>query len=128
MSLLLFFYNLPIKIKCPPRSLVSPRGWSGAGKGVGMLTIGGFPYLKKYIGFLVSKLLGFKASWFQRFLAAKLQNLKDSPNVNFMFSCQILIPYSRFSRICLTGRRYLSVYICSDIFKMFEFPKSDLQK
>ena len=55
-----------------------PRGWPGAGVGVGMLGSRGFSW---FLGFkvswfqslLVAKSLGFNVSWFQSFKVSKIQ-------------------------------------------------------
>ena len=54
-----------------------PRGWSGAGVGVGVLRGRGIPLIEKIefevywcLGFLVSLVLGFLGSWFLSFLVS----------------------------------------------------------
>ena len=87
----------------PLRQATGPHR-SGAGVGVGMLRCWGFPYLKRFfgflvfcslvywfVGFLVSWFLGFKVYWFLGFKTSKFQGFNDPilPNVPFMFLIDI---------------------------------------
>ena len=58
-----------------------PRGWSGAGVGVGML-MGVLGFLVSW--FVVSCLLGLKVSWFQSFLASTFQRFRKPIRNKFL--------------------------------------------
>ena len=110
-----------------------PRGWSGAGVGVGMLRgAGDFPYLNIlvswflvflvswfaaswflaswFLGSLVSNFLGFKASWFLGFKISKFQRFNDPmlPNSHLMFLVNIDL-ISKILKILLNGSSGLFV-------------------
>ena len=88
----------------------------------------GFPYLKKFIGLLVS--------WFLGCLVSKSQSFKDSANhIMLVDRCwphitnisshafwKRVIPYPRFPIICTTDLHDVSVPVFSNIFKNTWFP------
>ena len=102
----------------------------------------GLPYLKQFIGFVVSWflvfcflvywLLGFLVSWFQSFLVSWLQRFKKSFKVferylahitkfPFHVSRKILILYARFPRISQTDLHHVSVSAFSKIVETLYF-------
>ena len=83
--------------------------------------------IAKCHSFLVSWLLGFIVSCFQ-FKVSKLQSFDDPilPAFSFHVFMKILIPYSRFSRICKTDLHEFRVPVCSNIFKVFDFPYHEI--
>ena len=71
-----------------------PRGWTGAGVGVGMLRGRGV------LGFLVSWFQSVLVSWFQSFLFSKFQRFTKLPCHVFW---EILIPISKIFKNLLDG-------------------------
>ena len=78
-------YRFKVRVKMDPPDYLRPQTrWSGAEVGVGMLRgAGGFHYLRKFIGFLVS---WFLVSWFVGFKASGLRGFNVSWFLSFKVS------------------------------------------
>ena len=77
-------------------TLVSPKGWAGAGVGIGIMRGGGVPLIEIEKTSKDAKVVGFFVSWFLSFFDSEFQSFKASEFQTFNILLEEIDTYSAF--------------------------------